>query len=440
VGDNQMVQIAYHIPALAHADTAALSVLAQLLGDTPGGRLHKALVEPGKAVGVGAWNATAYDPNLLSFFSTLRKNEAIDVARDTMIREIDTVAKEGVTPGLVSEVERVKTKILKQFELGLAESDSFAVALSESIAAGDWRLFFLGRDRVREVSTGDVVRVAQSYLKADNRTIGMFIPTEQPDRIAMPPRPDIVALLKDYKGDAPPAEGEAFEPSYANMDVRTTRVTLANGIKLALLPKKTRGNTVNARVLMYYGDEQSLTGRTAADSLAGAMLMRSDSTGVRGSQGRRLGQRRRRQSADHARESGAGTEARRRNSARARVSGIGVRAIEAGGAGVDRKPTHRAGCPRRQRTRATSQPLPARQYPLRADFRRKPGRIAVGGSQRREKNLFRSLRCNRRRSRGGRRFRPRGSARASRGIVCRLGEPASIHPDCRRVQTRRSGT
>jgi zinc protease len=274
VGENQLVQIAYHIPALAHPDTAPLSVLSLVLGDTPGGRLHKALVEPGKAVGVGSWNATAYDPNLLSFFSTLRKGEAIDVARDAMIREIDAVGKDGVTPVLESEVERVKTKILKQFELGMAESDSFAVALSEAIAAGDWRLFFLGRDRVRAVTAGEVVRVAKNYLKADNRTIGMYIPTEQPDRVAIPERPNIVALLKDYKGDAPPAAGEAFEPSYANIDARTSRVTLANGIQLAMLPKKTRANTVNVRVLLYYGDETSLTGRTTADSMAGAMLMR----------------------------------------------------------------------------------------------------------------------------------------------------------------------
>jgi zinc protease len=274
-GDNQSVQIAYHVPAFAHPDTAALSVLALVLGDTPGGRLHKALVEPGKAVGVGAWNATAYDPNLMFFYGTLRKTESTDAVRDAMIREIDSIAKDGTgSATLTAEVERVKTKLLKQFELGLAESDSFAVALSEAIAAGDWRLYFLSRDRVRAVTAGDVVRVAKNYLKADNRTVGVFIPTEQPDRVAMPPRPDIVALLKDYKGDAPPAAGEAFEPSYANIDVRTTRTTLANGIKLAMLPKTTRGNTVSARIALHYGDEQSLTGRTMVDSLAGSMLMR----------------------------------------------------------------------------------------------------------------------------------------------------------------------
>src|SRR5262249_16924141 len=45
VGDTQAVFAGYHIPAGTHPDFAAISVLTQILGDTPAGRLHKALVE-----------------------------------------------------------------------------------------------------------------------------------------------------------------------------------------------------------------------------------------------------------------------------------------------------------------------------------------------------------------------------------------------------------
>ena len=40
------------------------------------------------------------------------------------------------------------------------------------------------------------------------------------------------------------AQGEAFDPSPANIEARTQRATLPGGMKLALLPKKTRGGTV----------------------------------------------------------------------------------------------------------------------------------------------------------------------------------------------------
>ena len=48
----------------------------------------------------------------------------------------------------------------------------------------------------------------------------------------------------------------------------------AGGIKLALLPKKTRGGKVVAQMALRYGDEKSLMNKTTAARLAGAMLMR----------------------------------------------------------------------------------------------------------------------------------------------------------------------
>ena len=93
----------------------------------------------------------------------------------------------------------------------------------------------------------DVQRVAAAYLKTSNRTLGMFIPTAKPERAEIPATPDIAAALKDYKGDAVIAAGEAFDPSPTNIEARTTRSAVGT-IKTAFLPKKTRGNTVVARI------------------------------------------------------------------------------------------------------------------------------------------------------------------------------------------------
>ncbi|HYX41569.1 MAG TPA: pitrilysin family protein, partial [Pyrinomonadaceae bacterium] len=141
------------------------------------------------------------------------------------------------------------------------------------IAAGDWRLFFLHRDRIRKITPEDVARVAANYFKPSNRTLGLFIPTPKPDRAEIPPTPDVVAMLRDYKGDATVAAGEAFDPSPANIESRTAR-TDVGGLKLALLPKKTRGGSVTAQMTLRFGDEQSLMNRSTAAQLAGTMLMR----------------------------------------------------------------------------------------------------------------------------------------------------------------------
>src|SRR5262245_17894830 len=139
---------------------------------------------------------------------------------------------------------------------------------------GDWRLLFLHRDRLKQATSADIQRVAAKYFKSSNRTVGLFVPTAKPDRAEMPPPPDVASMLKDYKGSAPVAAGEAFDPAPLNIDVRTTRSALPSGLKLSLLPKKTRGETVVANLTLRIGDEKTLTNRATASQLAGAMLMR----------------------------------------------------------------------------------------------------------------------------------------------------------------------
>ncbi|HSE97501.1 MAG TPA: pitrilysin family protein, partial [Blastocatellia bacterium] len=270
VGDVQLVAAAYHVPAGSHPDFAALSILVELLGDTPSGRLHKALVESKKASSVAAVAYQFGEPTLAFFEAEVRQESSLDPARDALV---ETVERFTATPPTKEEVERARTQLLKNIELNLNASDRVGVELSEWIGMGDWRLLFIHRDRLRKVSVEDVQRVAATYLKPSNRTLGLFIPTAKPDRAEIPPTPDITSLVKDYKGDAVIAAGEAFDPSPSNIESRTARAD-AGGVKLALLPKKTRGGTVVAAMTLRFGDEKSLMNRGTAATLAGQMLMR----------------------------------------------------------------------------------------------------------------------------------------------------------------------
>ena len=188
-----------------------------------------------------------------------------------------TATKLFAAPSLKEEVDRAKTSLLNGFERTFNNPERIALQLSEWASMGDWRLFFLHRDRIEAVVPGDVNRVAAEYLKPDNRTVGFFYPTDDPDRAEIPDLPDIASALDGYTGREAIAAGEAFDPSPSNIERRTTRYSLANGMKVALLRKETRGNTVNARFRVILGDEEALTGRGMAGSLAGQMLMRGSS-------------------------------------------------------------------------------------------------------------------------------------------------------------------
>ena len=127
----------------------------------------------------------------------------------------------------------------------------------------------------------DVNRVALSYLKPDNRTVGLFYPTEETDRAELPAVPDIEAMVDGYVGREAIAEGEVFDPTPANVESRTVRYTLNNGIEVALLQKETRGDVALVRVRFHMSDEESLAGRVTAGQIAGTMLMRGTATRTR---------------------------------------------------------------------------------------------------------------------------------------------------------------
>ncbi len=271
VGDQQLVGIAYHTVPGAHPDQAALDALVSIMTMEPAGRLYKALVETRKASGVGGWTPELFDPGFMMFNVQVPLGESLDTARDAAIATLEGVAK---APIVSIEVDRARARALKDVDEALADPTRFGIRLSESIAAGDWRLFFLQRDRMRKVTADDVQRVAVAYLKPANRTVAQFIPEAKPDRAPAAPAVDLVAMLDGYKGDPAASAGEAFVATPANLDARTQRFTLGNGMKVALLPKKTRGQAVKVALQIDQGDVISLAGTGLQGELMASMLAR----------------------------------------------------------------------------------------------------------------------------------------------------------------------
>lgn len=270
-GPRPSVIAAYHIPAGSHPDFAALDVLASALGNPASGRLNEALVKTNQAVDASAGCLRQHDAGLFLVDADAPVNAPLEPLRDSL-----TALAEGLPakPIDAAEVDRAKSGMAKRTEMAMLNSQRMATSLSEWVGLGDWRLFFLHRDRIAAVTLADVQRVAATYLKPSNRTVGLFYPTTNGDRVTIPPTPDIAAAVRDYKGRAAVAEGETFDPTPANLDARTQWGQTPSGLKLALLPRKTRGAEVSVRIALRFGDLESVKGRLAAADMAGQLLMR----------------------------------------------------------------------------------------------------------------------------------------------------------------------
>ena len=271
VGDNQVAMVAYHIPSLSHPDNAPLQVLATLLAASPNGRLYKSLVEAKLASDVSAFTFDLKEPGLLFASVNLRAEQNLDTARAVMLRTIDGAI---TTAPSAEEVERAKNELVKGVEQLLDNSEQVGYALTEAQASGDWRLLHISRDRLKAVTPADVQRVAAAYLKPDNRTVGVFVPTPKPDRSEIPEGPVIETLVRGYTGTQTVAQGEAFNATPSVIDARTLRSALPNGMRLTMLPKKSRGGVVFARVTLRMGTEQSLMNRSNAGAFTAQLLSR----------------------------------------------------------------------------------------------------------------------------------------------------------------------
>ena len=85
-------------------------------------------------------------------------------------------------------------------------------------------------------------------------------PRPNRNRPPSPPRPTSRRVVTDYQGRGGVTAGEAFLATVPNIEARTERGELTPGIHVALLPKRTRGRAVEARLVFKFGNEQAAAG------------------------------------------------------------------------------------------------------------------------------------------------------------------------------------
>ena len=271
VGDVGIVGVMYHVPAGPHEEYPAVDALTGILADAPAGVLYKALVETGKAASVGGMAMALHDPGYTWITAEVRPDQDAEEVRKVMLDAIDKVIAEGVSD---EQIERAKLRFRAHRKREMIDPTRLAVELSEWAAQGDWRLFFLTRDRMETLTKERVHEVAKKYLRPSNRTLAFFVPTKESDRTPVPPAPDVAAIVKGYAGREAVAAGEQLDPDPMKLEARIERPEPIGGLKVAVLPKKTRQEMAAVRVTLRYGDENNLKGYVQAAEFLPTLMTR----------------------------------------------------------------------------------------------------------------------------------------------------------------------
>ena len=166
VGKVPVASVMFHIPAATDPDFAAVAVLEGILSGDKSGRLYKALVERRRAAKIEGNAYAWHDPSVMTFAAEVAPGHEPTAVLEGMNDSIEALVKDGATD---VEVTRIKKTLLKLWDQASTNTPRLTAEMSEWAGAGDWRLFFLHRDRLQQVTTADVNRVAQKFLQTSNR-------------------------------------------------------------------------------------------------------------------------------------------------------------------------------------------------------------------------------------------------------------------------------
>ena len=185
-GAAPIMRISYHAPPVSHPDYIPLVVLDAVLSGgkamfafggsvTRSARLYRALVETQLASSVGSSYHPSVDPFLFSLGATVREGrEAVEV-EEALLAEISRLQD---APPDKRELQVAIRQTQAQFAYSSESVTSQALTMGFLDMVDDYKRMEGILDELARVTPEDVLRVAQTYLTSDNRTVGTFMPTE----------------------------------------------------------------------------------------------------------------------------------------------------------------------------------------------------------------------------------------------------------------------
>jgi predicted Zn-dependent peptidase len=167
------VLVVYHVPETGSPDYYALDMLDSILGKGKSSRLYKALIDEKQlATDVFTFIPESLDPHLFHISAICAKDVDEDTLEKAIYEELDKIIKDGVTE---QELQKVKNRKLVGFYRAMETINGKADTIGNyEIFFGGFEKLFNAPEEYRKVTAEDIKRVAATYLKKSNRTVGIL--------------------------------------------------------------------------------------------------------------------------------------------------------------------------------------------------------------------------------------------------------------------------
>jgi zinc protease len=187
-GTTAYLKLAYHAPAVAHADFFPMLVLDAILTGAKGinlwssfrtappqrsARLYRALVEGRLASSVGGGLLPTEHPFLYLVSVTAIDGAVLADVEAVATGTIENVVKEGVTEDEITKAQnQLRARLV--FENDSVTNLGHQLGFYETVASVE--IYQHAPTAIAAVTKDDVDRVARRYLRSDRRTVGWFNP------------------------------------------------------------------------------------------------------------------------------------------------------------------------------------------------------------------------------------------------------------------------
>lgn len=261
---------AWRVPGLTVRQGQALDLAVAAICDDDWGSLRKDLVLERKlAVSARCGAQLHAEAGLLVASATAGQEADAEALSMALWKHVEAAAQAGISE---AQLARARQAELNAYERLQSNHEMLAEVLSQSEAAGDWRLFFWQRDVIRDLGLAEVNDALRQWVQGINRSDALLRHAEGLNAPSVPPVPTAASLVEGRTWPAFVRQGDPLPESAAELARLQQPVQLPGEDKAVLIARRTQGDLAWLTVANDYGDEAAWAGQRDACAVASELI------------------------------------------------------------------------------------------------------------------------------------------------------------------------
>ena len=262
---------AWKLPGMTERDAHALDLAATSICDSDWGSLRKNIVLDRKlAVSASCftWNQTDYG-RFIAFARADQKADADDLSSE-VVKHIQEAAARGISK---AQLERARLSEFNSFQKALDSHETVAGLVSQSEAAGDWRLFLWMHDVISSVTLEEANQALKKWVVPLNRNDVVLKHVENASPLVFPKPTDAETRIKGQVWPSLISAADSAPTSLLDISKSTVRFNLnSQRVQVSLIQRKTQGDKVWLALENDYGTPALLKNRKVSCDAASSLM------------------------------------------------------------------------------------------------------------------------------------------------------------------------